>query len=105
MGTTSSKNVAHKRNATEVVNIDDVLEALKEVNSYDNSEFEGCVSTEDIVNAMDTIKNRCDARAFVKKCMINELCEFVGKKQSVGIDGRTTWIPMYRFKKTNRKKK
>jgi len=58
--------------------------------------FDGCFSTEEIVEK--TKRCKAHVQEFIKKSIKDGDCEFVGKRSGIGIDGRVTKTPVYKFK-------
>lgn len=104
MASTHNKAARQEKHATETVimNLSAAL-ADRGCNDDGNAELSDCLSVKELCSEL----GRSDpfVRSLIRECMSDGTCEFAGKRTSIGIDGRTTKTPVYRFKFKNRKKR
>jgi len=98
MVNTRKKTSKQNRNAAEIVEIDHIISALNEIQQSEEecNEFPDCYSVKEICECIG--KGDRATRKMIKQCMSNGTCEYAGRRQSIGIDGRVVWTPVYRFK-------
>lgn len=97
MAVSRNKNIKHTKNGIEAVKLDfSILEQLAEDNC-DIKISDDCYT----VRELSKITNRPvkKIREMISKCIENETCEFIGRKEIKSIDGKASKIPVYKFKK------
>lgn len=88
-----------KRNAVEVV-ILDIDPVIEESHLQEQDDFTDCYSVSEICEELgQTVRS---IRNIIKECISKGTCEYAGKRLGMGIDGRVTKTPMYRFKFKNK---
>jgi hypothetical protein len=74
---------------------------LRQEGSEDYEDFDDCYSIKEIREKLGESKTA--AYTIVNECIDNGTCKCVGKRRGVGIDGRVTHTPVYRFAFKNKK--
>jgi len=105
MAIAHNKTTGQKRDVVETIITNDLASAINQLRypEEETDNFDDCYSVNEMSSKLGETSD--NVRDIIKDCISNGTCEYAGKRHGVGIDNRTTKIPVYRFKFKNKKRK